>query len=132
MAELPPVIPLLVYGDIQRAHDWLVEAFGFRPGSIERDGEGNVLHGELYAGGQPIWLHRVVEDQGWVSAASVPTTGELVVNVEDVDGHCERAKAAGVEIEYGPQDMDYGLREYGARDLEGRRWAFVTPLRRQT
>jgi len=25
-------------------------------------------------------------------------------------------------------DQDYGVREYRTRDLEGRRWAFVTPL----
>ena len=39
----------------------------------------------------------------------------------------ERARAAGAEIEYEPMDMPYDVREYGARDLEGRRWAFVTP-----
>jgi hypothetical protein len=33
---------------------------------------------------------------------------------------CERARAAGAEIEYGPMDQDYGVREYGARDLERR------------
>lgn len=70
-----------------------------------------------------------MEDDGWVSPQSTPvSTGELVVKVDDVDGHCERARAAGAEIEYVPTNMDYGVREYGARDLEGRRWAFVTPL----
>ena len=129
MAQLPDVIPLLVYSDIQRAHDFLVEAFAFSPGKIERAPDGRVVHGELYAGGQLIWLHQVWEEEGWVSAASSPvTTGELVVTVEDVDEHCERARAAGAEIEYEPRDMDYGVREYDARDLEGRRWAFVTPL----
>jgi MerR family transcriptional regulator, thiopeptide resistance regulator len=53
-----------------------------------------------------------------------------VVRVDDVDGHCERARAAGAEIEYGPEDQPYGVREYGARDLEGRRWAFLAPLGR--
>ena len=50
------------------------------------------------------------------------------MRVEDVDAHCEHARAEGAEIEYGPQDQDYGVREYGVRDHEGRRWAFVTPL----
>lgn len=127
--EFPAVIPLLVYRDIERAHEFLVRAFGFEAGDIYRGGDEEVVHGEVHAGGQLIWLHRVVEDDGWVSPESTPvSTGELVVKVDDVDGHCERARAAGAEIEYEPTDMDYGVREYGARDLEGRRWAFVTPL----
>jgi uncharacterized glyoxalase superfamily protein PhnB len=126
--DLPPVVPLLVYRDIERAHEFLVQAFGFRPGIIERTPEGAVVHGEVDADGQVIWLHREMQDDGWVSAENVPTTGELVVNVENVDAHCERAREAGAEIEYGPMDQPYGVREYGARDLEGRRWCFVTPL----
>jgi uncharacterized glyoxalase superfamily protein PhnB len=129
MENLPPVVPLLVYRDIEGAHEFLVRAFGFEPGLIERTPTGDVVHGEVHAGGQVIWLHRVIEDDGWVSQASSPvTTGELVVRVDDVDAHCERARAEGAEIEYGPQDQEYGVREYGARDLERRRWAFVTPL----
>jgi uncharacterized glyoxalase superfamily protein PhnB len=95
---------------------------------IERTPEGAVVHGEVHTDGQIIWLHREMKDEGWVSAENVPTTGELVVNVENVDAHCERAREAGAEIEYGPTDQPYGVREYGARDLEGRRWCFVTPL----
>ena len=129
MKDLPDVVPLLVYRDIERAHDFLVRAFGFEAGLLERTGEGEVIHGEINAGRQVIWLHRVMADDGWVSQESTPvTTGELVVRVEDVDRHCESARAAGAKIEYGPQDQDYGVREYGAVDLEGRRWAFVTPL----
>jgi uncharacterized glyoxalase superfamily protein PhnB len=127
--DLPPVVPLLVYRDIERAQEFLVRAFGFEPGLIEKTASGDVVHGEVHHGGQVIWLHRVWEEQNWVSHDATPlTTGELVIRVDDVDAHCERARAEGVEIEYGPQDQDYGVREYGARDLEGRRWAFVTPL----
>ena len=128
LVDLPDVVPLLVYRDIERARDWLVSAFGFRPGVLERDPSGNVVHGEVHHRSQVIWLHRTIEDDGWVSAADQPTTGELVVHVDDVDAHCERARAAGAEIEYGPMDQPYAVREYGARDLEGRRWAFVQPL----
>src|ERR687896_634397 len=127
MEHLPPVVPLLVYADIERAQEFLVSAFGFDEGLLERTDAGEVVHGEVHAGGQVIWLHRVIEGD-WVSARDAATTGELVVRVEDVDAHCERARAAGAEIEYGPMDQPYGVREYGARDLEGRRWAFVQPL----
>ena len=129
MEGLPAVVPLLVYRDIERAHEFLVGVFGFEPGPIDRSEAGDVVHGEVFADGQVIWLHRVIADAGWVSQESVPVaTGELVVKVEDVDAHCERARVAGAEIEHEPQDQPYGVREYSARDLEGRRWAFVTPL----
>jgi uncharacterized glyoxalase superfamily protein PhnB len=129
MQDLPAVVPLLVYRDIERAHDFLVRAFGFTPGGIERAPDGAVVHGEVHAGTQVIWLHRVIEeDDGWMPPENSATTGELVVRVEDVDVHCEQARTAGAEIEYGPMDQPYGVREYGARDLERRRWAFVTPL----
>ena len=126
--ELPDVVPLLVYRDIERAHEWLTGAFGFRAGLLERVESGAVVHGEVHHGRQVIWLHRVIEDDQWLSAEGVATTGELVIRVDDVDAHCERARAQGAEIEYGPMDQPYGVREYGARDLEGRRWAFVQPL----
>jgi MerR family transcriptional regulator, thiopeptide resistance regulator len=129
MQNLPPVVPLLVCRDIERTHEFLVRAFGFEPGLIERSESGEVMHGEVHAGAQVIWLHREIPDDGWVSPdASSPTTGELVVHVGDVDSHCERARAEGAEIEYGPMDQPYGVREYGARDLESRRWSFVQPL----
>lgn len=129
MQDLPDVVPLLVYRDIESAHEFLVRAFGFEPGLLERGENGEVMHGEVHASRQLIWLHRVVADDGWVSPeSSQVSTSELVVKVDDVDGHCERARAAGAEVEYEPRDMEYGVREYGARDVEGRRWAFVTPL----
>ena len=129
MKDLPPVVPLLVYDDIERAQEFLVRAFGFETGIIERTPSGDVVHGEVHHGGQVMWLHQVIADDGWVSQTSTPvSTGELVVRVDDVDAHCERARSEGAEIEYGPMDQPYGVREYGARDIESRRWAFVTPI----
>ena len=127
--DLPPIVPLLVYRDIERAQEFLVRAFGFERGPLERADDGSVVHGGVHHEGQVIWLHRVMDQEGWLAAeTSTATTGELVVHVSDVDDHCARARAAGAEIEYGPMDQDYGVREYGTRDLEGRRWAFVSPL----
>ncbi|MGP0051392.1 MAG: VOC family protein [Solirubrobacteraceae bacterium] len=129
MEDLPAVIPLLVYRDIEGAHRFLVDAFRFEPGIIVRDADGNVHHGEVHHDGQVIWLHRVFPERGFLSPEDVPaSTGELVVRVDDVDQHCEHARSAGAEIEYEPADQDYGVREYGARDHEGHRWAFVTAL----
>ena len=52
----------------------------------------------------------------------------MAVMVDDVDRHHDRALAAGATVVYPPRDMDYGVREYGARDLEGGLWSFMTPL----
>jgi uncharacterized glyoxalase superfamily protein PhnB len=45
--HLPPVVPLLVYRDIEGAHEFLTRAFGFEPGLIERTEDGVVVHGEV-------------------------------------------------------------------------------------
>jgi hypothetical protein len=39
--DLPDVVPLLVYRDIERAHEFLARAFGLAPGLFERDESGS-------------------------------------------------------------------------------------------
>ena len=125
MTTFKRIIPLLVYKDIPAAHDFLVKAFGFKAGGVHRNAEGEPMHGEVHAGAQTIWLHRVTAAHGLDSSAL--SSGGLVVHVDDVDAHCAQARAAGAEIDRGPEDMPYGQREYGARDPEGHRWWFATP-----
>ena len=130
MSEIQRVIPVLVYEDIAAGHDFLVEAYGFTSGGIHRNAEGKPVHAEVRAGDLVIWLHRVAADLNLASPRSMPAASSgLVVRVEDVDTHCERARARGAQLESEPQDMPYGQREYGARDVEGHRWWFATPLR---
>jgi uncharacterized glyoxalase superfamily protein PhnB len=47
----------------------------------------------------------------------------------DVDGHCERARAAGATIAMEPEDQFYGERCYIALDLEGHPWTFSMPIK---
>jgi uncharacterized glyoxalase superfamily protein PhnB len=123
------IIPLLVYEDIEGAHDFLVDVFGFGAGGIERDGEGQVVHGEVVTDEGPIWLHRVTDEHELASPRTMSAaSGGLVVLVPDVDAHFEHARAAGANVEREPADQPYGLRDYGARDPEGHRWWFSTPL----
>ena len=129
MATFPRVIPLLVYRDIQAAHDFLVEAFGFEPGGVERTADGQPVHGEVRVGGTAIWLHRVTGEHQLGSPQTVGmASAGLVVHVSDVDAHFARAHAAGARIDSQPTDQPYGQREYGARDPEGHRWWFATPM----
>ena len=129
MPTFDRVIPLLVYRDIQAAHDFLVRAFGFESGGVERGGDGQPVHGEVRAGGTAIWLHRVTAEHALGSPTGVDTAGAgIVVFVSDVDAHFTRAREAGARIDSEPTDQPYGQREYGARDPEGHRWWFAAPL----
>jgi len=128
MPTVKRIIPILVYEDLSAAHDFLVEAFGFEQGGVEMH-EGEAVHAEVRAGDFVIWLHRVTAEHNLVSPRSLPAaSGGLVVHVDDVDAHFERARARRAHIESEPKDMPYGQREYGARDPEGHRWWFASPL----
>ena len=129
MSTFERVIPLLVYRDIQAAHDFLVQAFGFESGGVERGADGEAVHGEVRVGGTAIWLHRVTSEHQLSSPQTVDMAGAgLVVHVSDVDAHFVRARDAGARIDYEPTDQPYGQREYEARDPEGHRWWFATPI----
>ncbi len=132
MPTFERVIPVLTYQAIAAAHDFLVQAFGFAAGGVSRTPDGRATHGEVRAGDASIWLHRVTAEHHLESplAADVANSG-LVVHVDDVDAHYQRARAAGAHIDSEPVDQPYGQREYGARDLEGHRWWFASPLNTQ-
>jgi uncharacterized glyoxalase superfamily protein PhnB len=61
-------------------------------------------------------------------------TQSLMIYVDDVDAHCERARAAGAKIIAEPELHDYGDdywadRSYGALDPEGHMWWMSQRLR---
>jgi uncharacterized glyoxalase superfamily protein PhnB len=123
------IIPILVYEDIEAAHDFLVETFGFTSGGLHRTEDGTAVHGEVRMGDDAVWLHAVAEEHQMATPRdSKQSHGGLEVIVEDVDAHHARSKAAGARIERPPTDQPYGLREYGARDPENHRWWFSSPL----
>lgn len=123
------VIPVLVYEDIETAHNFLVEVFGFDSGGLHRLDDGAVVHGEVRLGDEPIWLHTVTPEHEMVTPKEAAEShGGLTVLVADVDAHYERSKAGGARIDSSPSDQPYGLREYGARDPENHRWWFSTPI----
>jgi len=123
------VIPVLVYADIEAAHDFLVEAFGFTSGGLHRLDDGTVVHAEVRNGDAAIWLHAETAEHEMASPRGAARShGGLEVVVPDVDAHHARAEAAGARIDSEPRDQDYGLREYGARDPENHRWWFSSPL----
>jgi uncharacterized glyoxalase superfamily protein PhnB len=44
------------------------------------------------------------------------------VEVDDLETHCERARAAGATILREPEEPGHGFRIYATEDLEGHRW----------
>jgi DNA-binding transcriptional MerR regulator/uncharacterized glyoxalase superfamily protein PhnB len=118
---------LLVYDDLAAAHEYLVRVFGLTAGELARDANGVVVHGEVRAGDQVIWLHPAAD--GYRSPRTLgAVTSMTVVAVDDADAHHARSVAAGATIIEEPVDQAYGVREYGARDPEGQLWYFQSPL----
>ncbi|KYH45343.1 MerR family transcriptional regulator [Branchiibius sp. NY16-3462-2] len=121
-------IAVMVYEDIERAHDHLVHVFGLEPGPLHRDPEGRVVHGEVRTADGTIMLHPVSPRWRLASPAALgAATGMLVVTVQDVDAHHAGVLARGGTVTYPPTDQDYGVREYGALGPEGEPWSFWTP-----
>jgi uncharacterized glyoxalase superfamily protein PhnB len=117
------VIPVLIYPDVNEAVAWLTGAFGF----VERVRIPENHRAQMKVG-----------ENGAVIAADIrhdrrpPRAGEethsVLVRVEDVDAHCERARAHGARILMEPTDFEYGERQYAAEDPAGHRWTFSQTL----
>lgn len=120
MSSRPTIIPSLRYREAMKAVDWLVDVFGFERRLVVPGEGGGVEHAQLsfdHGGRGMIMLGSPREDQPFSPAS-------LYVIVDDVDGHCARARAGGAEIVREPEDQDYGGRGYSCRDLEGHDWHF--------
>jgi MerR family transcriptional regulator, thiopeptide resistance regulator len=122
-------ISILVYADIDAAHDFLTSVFLLGPGEVTRDADGVPVHGELQAGDGVVWLHPESATFGLASPRALGgTTATMAVIVDDVDAHYRHAVAKGATIDCEPVDQPYGYREYDARDCEGHLWSFMKPL----
>ena len=131
----PQVIPMIAYADGPAAMDWLARAFGFR--ELDRRVEnGRLTHGEMDTGGGIVMLatpsphyhgpkrHR---EECEVAHAwhDVPYIIDgVLVYVDDVAAHFERARSAGATILSELETTEDGGR-YRAEDVEGHRWMFV-------
>ncbi len=116
------LFPAMRYRDAGAAVDWLEQAFGFARHAVHAGEGGRIDHAELRFGNGMVMFGSTGEDPGnpWAGESGVYAV------VEDVDGHCARARAAGAEIVRPPADTAYGSREYSVRDLEGKLWSFGT------
>jgi DNA-binding transcriptional MerR regulator/uncharacterized glyoxalase superfamily protein PhnB len=119
---------LLIYDDVDTAHDYIVRVFGLASGQVWKSDEGVTQYREVRAGEQVIGLHPI-GDKGFRSPRSVDAvTGTTVISVDDTDAHYARSVAAGANIVCEPIDKSHGIREYGVSDPEGQIWWFQSPL----
>jgi uncharacterized glyoxalase superfamily protein PhnB len=115
------IIPTLKYKDAKAAIDFLDRAFGFERHAVH-EADGVVGHAELRFGDGVVMLGTA----GHGDPQFETSHSSIYVVVEDPDALYDRAKAAGAEITRELQDMDYGSREFSARDPEGNAWSFGT------
>jgi uncharacterized glyoxalase superfamily protein PhnB len=136
MSEYPAVIPMIAYENGPAAMDWLARAFGFHERVRTTTPDGRLSHGEMDAGDGLIMLatpspdyhgpkHHRDECEPARLWSEVPYIIDgVLVYVDDVTAHFERAKAAGATILSAPEEASEGKR-YRAEDLEGHRWMFM-------
>jgi uncharacterized glyoxalase superfamily protein PhnB len=116
------VVPILVYPDVAKAIDWLCAAFGFQERLRAPDRNGVINHAQLAVGNGAIMVGR---SRGPMKAQQAQDVRQYVlVDVDNADAHCERAKQHGAAILQEPTDMPFGARQYTASDLEGHWWTF--------
>jgi uncharacterized glyoxalase superfamily protein PhnB len=134
-AKLPPdtprVTPHIFYDDVEAAIEWLVKAFGFRIRLRMTDDNGKVVHGDLEIDDDGLVMIGLAEENdAWECPRTLKgkITSRLYIYVDDVDGHCARAREAGATIFREPADQFYGDRVYECIDPEGHRWKFAQHL----
>ena len=116
------VIPVLIYPDVREAVAWLGAAFGF----VERVRIGEDHRSQLSFGDGAVIVGDVRGERRPPRPGEV--THSVVVRVDDVDAHCERARARDARIVMEPKDFEYGERQYSAEDPAGHQWTFSETL----
>lgn len=138
MTPRPPrgpqaIVPYLAYDDAPAAIAFLRDAFGFEERSRLPMADGRIGHAELAYHGNLLMLASAYPEMGFTSPAKLPSVHcQLRIEVEDVDAHFARARAAGATIACEPTLQPHGDREYRVVDPEGHRWTFSMRVRDMT
>lgn len=122
--SVPPctVIPVLYYADPSAAAEWLCKAFGFKVRL--RIGKNHRIQMKASDGCLVVAEGIVAKTEGKVAGGHA-----VMIRVDDVFAHCERARAAGARILTDPVDHMYGERQYNVEDPFGHRWDFTQTVK---
>lgn len=121
-APTSPVVPVLVYEDAGQALEWLCRVFGFTERLRAANPRGVVTHAQLTAGGGDVMIGGRGGEYRPPEADEI--TQFVLVHVDDVDAHYERARQHGARIVNPPAEMPFGERQYTVHDIGGHRWTF--------
>ncbi|HEV7775969.1 MAG TPA: VOC family protein [Luteibacter sp.] len=118
--SMPPgtIIPELAYADVRVATLWLCRAFGF----VERLRIGDHRAQLSFGEGSVVIMRTHTARDAPLDAAGFGHA--VMVRLDDVDTHCERARQHGARIVQAPADFPYGERQYSAVDIGGHAWTF--------
>lgn len=106
------VIPELSYADPGAAAEWLCAAFGFTV--------------RLRIGNHRVQMN--AGDGAMVAVERPGAMGSILMRVDDVTAHHQRATGHGAKVIHPLQDYPYGERQYTAEDCGGHRWTFSQTL----
>ena len=112
------VIPELAYPNMGEAIDWLREAFGFTLRLRIADHRAQLNVGD----GAVVLTTMAVKEQ------AADLSHAIMVRVDDVNRHYERAKQRGARILRPPADYPYGERQYSVADPHGHCWTFTQSI----
>jgi uncharacterized glyoxalase superfamily protein PhnB len=123
------IIPYLYVDDVSAYLAFLTRAFGFETRMHHADpDDADHVHAEAALGDAVVMLGRANPKWGTLAPRKLPGLHSgIFVYLDDVDGHFQRARAAGAVVESEPADQPWGARMYTARDPEGNQWYFATP-----
>lgn len=135
----PRISSAVYYQEPAQAIAWLCLAFGFEV-RLKVEGEGGTIeHSELTFGDGLIMVGGLHKREKFAyrrspSELDGANTQSMMVYVDDVEAHCQQARAAGAKIVTEPETHDYGEdywtdRGYECEDIGGHHWWFFQRLR---
>jgi uncharacterized glyoxalase superfamily protein PhnB len=134
----PRISSALIYPNASEAIDWLCRAFGFTVRIKVASESGRIEHSELVLDGGLVMVAdtRLERYPYWQPPRAVGgvNTQSLMVYVDDVEAHCQQARAAGAKIVRELETHDYGKeywadRSYECEDPGGHHWWFSQRVR---
>jgi len=125
--SMPPgkIIPELVYDDLDSAVRWLCQVFGFE----ERLRIGNHRSQLILEDASMIAITKkdppdILANNPELTQQTRKADHSIMVRVDDVEQHFQRAIRYGAKVINPPSDFPYGERQYSVQDIGGHVWTF--------
>jgi len=120
--------PSLTVGDLQKSLDWYRDVLGFKVGETWKDGAGKPIGAELKAGEVTFWIGQ----DDWKKGRD-RKKGEgfrmFCMTKKSVDDIAKRVASRGGQLDHGPTDQEWGVREIALTDPDGFKITIAKNLR---